>query len=185
MKKLLLAVLFIVSGAAFGQTGLKAGLWEMKIVHLVVDGQDKSAQIAAGQARMEQQLANLPPEKRKQVESMMGGMQGHSGAIRVCISPAMAARNESWTSRDGHCGSSKLSVSGNRTTFEINCSRNGRTTVGTGQSTHSGDTISTHVDFVETDSGGKHTTVGDFQHTFVGSDCQGVTPADQLAKGMH
>lgn len=184
MKKSIVAILCILSGTACAQTaGLKPGLWEIKVIRHVMDGNDMSAQLASAQAKMREAMSKMTPERRKQMEGMMGGMSG--GGMRMCISQAMAARNEAWFDRDGHCGSSKITRNGNKTDFVVNCSSDGRTTVGSGESILNGDTMSTHVDLTVTDARGHHTISSDTQSTFVGTDCQGIAPLDQLAKGMH
>jgi len=188
MKKFALVLSLTLCGAACAQTAvLKPGLWEMKIIHQIADGKDTALQIAALQARMQESLAKMSPEERKQAEMMMGGfpLTTH-GAMRMCVSPAMAAKNVSWLDRGGACSSSKVKMSGNVTQFEVNCSHDGRTAVGGGTSTLTGNTISTHVDLTITDSKGAHKVTSDTDMTFVGTDCQGVVPMDQMAKkGMQ
>jgi hypothetical protein len=188
MRKTIGAVLLVLCGTAGAQTaGLKPGLWDVKIIRQVIDGKDMSAQIASAQARMQEALAKMTPEQRAMMEGRLKGMmgQGAGGTTRICISPAMAAKNETWTDREGRCGSAKVSHSGNKTSFEVNCSSDGRTTVGSGDSTLNGDTVTTHVDLTTTDARGSHTVQSETQMRFVGADCEGVMPVDQMAKGMQ
>ncbi len=193
MKKLTLAILLVLSGVASAQnSSLKAGLWEMKQIRQVVDGKDMTAQMAAAQKRMQQEMASMTPDQRKQMEAMMKGMgtgspsPGSAGNFtRICISPAMAAKSAPMVDRDGHCAPVKVTRSGNKSTFEFNCTTNGRTTVGSGESTASGDTISTSTNMTVTDARGRHTIQSESQMTYLGSDCQGIKPADQLVKDMQ
>jgi Protein of unknown function (DUF3617) len=180
MKRWVVAFLITSSSTAFAQ-GLKPGLWEVKPIRQVVDGQDMTAQMTAASAKMEQAMANMSPAQRKQMEAMMGaqGMPNQNaapGATRVCISPAMAAQDKPMVDPEGRCEPAKVARSGNKSSFEFNCSGNGRTEVGTGESTLSGDTVATRVDMTMTDARGRHTMQSESQMTYLGPDCQGVRP---------
>jgi Protein of unknown function (DUF3617) len=188
MQKLTLAILIMLSGPAFAQSSsLKPGLWEIKPIRQVVDGRDMSAQMAAARTKMQQAIANLPPERRKQLEAMMS-RQGASpqafaaGGTRICISAAMAARNAPMVDPKGNCEPAKLNRSGNKTIFEFSCTADGRTSVGKGESTVSGDTVVTRVDMTVTDSRGSHAMQNETEMKYLGADCRGIKPADQLAK---
>jgi len=188
MKKLTLAVMVMVSSVANAQiTGPKAGLWETKLVHQVIDGRDMTEKLVAAQAKMQAAMAKMTPEQRQKMEAMMKGMgtQGSSGAMRVCISPAMAAKHAVQSDPNSRCPATKLTTNGNKTSFSFNCTNDGRTTVGSGQSTVNGDVISNHMESTTTDASGSHTVLIDSEMTYLGSDCQGITPIDQLAKGME
>ena len=190
MKKLTFAILITLSSGAFAESSsLKAGLWEMKTIRQVVDGRDMTAQMAAAQAKMQQSMASLTPDQRKQMEAMMKGMGAGSSSAgslaRICISPAMATRNAPMVDHEGRCAPAKVTRNGNKSTFEFNCTNNGRTMVGTGENTTSGDTISTSVNMTVTDTKGRHTMQSESQMTYLGSDCQGIKPADQLAKDFQ
>lgn len=187
MRKSTLAILITLSGSAFAQgSSLKPGLWEMKQIRQVMDGRDMAAQMASAQNQMQQAMANMPPERRKQMEAMMGGQgmpaQG-AGGMRICISPAMAARDKPMVDPEGRCEPAKVSRSGNKTSFEFNCSTSGRTMVGKGESTVSGDTVTSRMDMATTDASGRHTMQSESQMKYLGPDCQGIKPMDQLAKG--
>lgn len=96
MKKLILAaVLPLLATPAFAaDSGMKAGLWEIKTLKQVMDGQDMKAQMAAAQAQMQQQMASMPPEQRKQMEQMMAqqgvGMGPKGQTVKVCVSKEQA-----------------------------------------------------------------------------------------------
>ncbi len=188
MKKSLLAILVVLSGTAWAQgSGMKAGLWEVKQIKQVMDGQDMAAQMASAQKEMQAAMANMPPEQRKQMEAMMGRQGAPAmtpgGGTRICISPAMAAMDKPMVDPEGRCEPAKMSRSGNKTSFAINCTTDGRTTVGKGESTHSGDSVTTRMDMTMTDASGRHTMQSESQMKFLGADCQGVKPFDQMAKG--
>jgi len=188
MKKLVLITSLIFGGTSYAQSSaVKSGLWEVKIVRQVVDGKETSAQIAVLQARMQENLAKLSPEQRQQMGLMMGAVPfiSASGNGRMCISEAMAARNQAWEDRSGACGSSNVRRIGSNLKFEVKCSREGRSAVGTGKSTIEGDTITSHVELTIADAHGPHTVLSETEMRFIGADCQGVTPADQLAPNMQ
>lgn len=177
---------------SFGQiesTSLKAGLWEIKPIRQLVDGRDMTAQMAAAQAKMQQAMANMNPDQRNQMEAMMKGMGTNlpsGGSLsRICISPEMAAKNAPMVDHEGRSAPAKVTREGNKSTFEFNCTANGRTMVGSWESTSNGDTISTSVNMTMTDSKGHHTMQSESEMTFLGSGCQGIKPADQLIKDFQ
>ncbi|HEV3241049.1 MAG TPA: DUF3617 domain-containing protein [Casimicrobiaceae bacterium] len=182
MKIWTMAILITVSGAALAQSpNLKPGLWEVKPIRHVVDGHDMATQMAAASAKMEQAMANMTPEQRKQMEAMMSG-QGMSrgvagGGTRICVSQAMAAKDKPMLDSEGRCEPAKVNRSGNKTSFEFNCTNNGRTEAGSGESTLSGDTVTTRVDMTMTDSRGSHTVQNESQMKYLGPDCQGIKPS--------
>lgn len=193
MKKLVLASLAtLVLPLTLGTTahaqgsGIKAGLWELKQIKQIMDGRDMGGQMAAAQAEMQQAMANMSPAQRKQMEAMMGsrGMPAGAagGAQRICISPAMAASDKPMVDPEGRCEPAKMSRSGNKTSFEFNCTTAGRSMVGKGESTISGDTVNTRMDMTTTDAQGRHTMQSESQMKYLGPDCQGLKPIDQIAK---
>lgn len=190
MNKLAFVILITFCSSAFAESSsLKAGLWEIKPIRQVVDGRDMTAQMAAAQAKMQQAMASMTPDQRKQMETMMKGMGTNSpsaGSLaRICISAAMAAKNAPMVDHEGRCAPAKVTRNGNKSTFEFNCTTNGRTMVGSGESTTNGDTISTSVNMTMTDSKGHHTMQSESEMTYLGSDCQGIKPADQLVKDLQ
>jgi len=97
----------------------------------------------------------------------------------------MAAKNAPMVDHEGRCAPAKVTRDGKKSTFEFNCTTNGRTMVGSGESTTNGDTISTSVNMTMTDSKGHHTMQSESEMTYLGSDCQGIKPADQLVKDLQ
>lgn len=162
----------------------KPGLWEMKPIKSVIDGRDMNAQMSAAQEKMKQAMANMSPDQRAKIESMTGGMSNGSGNMKICISPAMAAKKQPIIDKEGKCPPAKFRTTGNVTTFEINCTQNGRTTVGSGTSTINGDSVMTSTNMTVSDARGQHTMQNETQMTFLGADCQGITPADQLMESL-
>lgn len=187
MKKSILVISLILSSAAFAQTNaLKPGLWEVKIVRQVMDGKDMGAQMAAAQAKMQESMAKMSPQQRQQIEQMMkgSGVQSQGGAIRMCISAEMAAKNESWNAQQSQCPPTKVTHSGNKVAYEINCTTNGHTMVGRGESVVSGDKVTVHTDMTMTDAHGKHAMLNDSEMSYLGADCKGLQPVGEIARKM-
>lgn len=119
--KLSLLRLSLLACAALGaqahaqQPAIKPGLWQ-------VDSKMASPDAATDNAMsmVLQQLGNLPPDQRKQLEAMAAsrGMAmptvGADGAVRVtaCVTPDMAARKQIPTGQPGDCKSNNTSVAG-------------------------------------------------------------------------
>ena len=101
--------------AASQAAAIKPGLWQ-------VDSKMASPDAATDNAMsmVLQQLGNLPPDQRKQLESMAAsrGMAmptvGADGAVRVtaCVTPEMAARRQIPTGQPGDCQSKNTDIAG-------------------------------------------------------------------------
>ncbi len=178
--KLAVLTLSLTASFALAQSfGMKQGLWEFKSLKTIVDGTDNSAQLSAAQAQMQQAMASLPPDKRQQMEAMMKSRGVAGGSARqICVSAAMAGSDKPVVDPQGKCAPASVSRDGNKTRFEINCTSDGRTMVGKGESTNSGDTVTTVMDMTTTDAKGQHTMHSETEMTYLGSDCQGVKPLD-------
>ncbi len=184
MKKTLLVAMFALSATpALADTHMKAGLWEMRVVKQVMDGEDVAARMAASQAQMQQMMSSMSPAQRKQMEQMMGNrpMPGAANVHRICGSPEMASRDKPAVSPDSQCDSTKVERSGNKLRFEMKCPN----MTGKGESVSNGDTITTRMDAVMTEEGRRHTMQSESQMKYLGPDCQGIKPADQIAKEMQ
>jgi len=114
MKRLMFALAMLAAGAASAQA-FKPGLWEL--TNKVKTG---NAQTDQGISKMLEQMANLPPEQRAQMEAMMkqngvsmpkAGSDG-SMVITGCITPEMAARKEPPLGQKGKCTSKTDQVAG-------------------------------------------------------------------------
>jgi len=183
MRKRLIVAL-VVFAAAQGLAagfGLKPGLWETRVVKLVMDGRDTTAQTTGAMSQMEQNLARLPPAQRARMEAMMkehGALTaGTAGTTKLCISPEMAARDKPMVDPEGRCQPAKVNQSGNHTTFEINCNTNGTVMSGKGESTVTGDMIASRIDMnTRKANGEKHVMHNETEMKFLGSDCGDVKP---------
>jgi|SRR5580658_7959513 hypothetical protein len=161
---------------------VKPGLWENKVLKMVVDGKDMAAQMAEMMAKRDQMMATLPPDQRARVEAMFksnGVSQGSDGGFRICISPEMAKRNTPVIDKDGRCQPAKVSHSGNQTSFEVNCTSNGVTTVGKGTWTAAGDVVTAEADVTTTNANanGKTQVIhSETEMRFIGPDCGDLKP---------
>lgn len=182
-------ILVAFSGTAVAAgSGLKAGLWEITQVKQVVDGRDMGEEMAARQSQMQKALAAMPEEQRKQMEARLTqrgfSLTGKGGAgNRVCVSAQMAARDKPLIDPQGQCQPSKVDVSGNKSSFVFNCSSEGHTMAGKGESVAGADTLSTSIDMTANDpQGASHKVHSETQMKYLGPDCQGVKPADEIAR---
>lgn len=117
MTLLACAALGLQAGAqaAAPSATIKPGLWQ-------VDSKMASPDAATDNAMsmVLQQLGNLPPDQRKQLEAMAAsrGMTmptvGADGAVRVtaCVTPEMAARKQIPTGQPGDCKSKNTDIAG-------------------------------------------------------------------------
>jgi Protein of unknown function (DUF3617) len=160
--------------------GLKPGLWEVRVVKQIVDGRDMSAQVAGATAQLQQMMANMPPEQRARIEAMLkdkGVSQGSDGNFRMCVSPEMAKLDKPIVDKDGRCQPATIKHSGNKTTYEFNCSANGITTSGKGEAMIAGDLITTQTDATTKNaSGTTHVMHNESEMKYLGSDCGDVKP---------
>ena len=181
MKKMLVALTLPLCAAPALAGDMKAGLWEVKTIRQVIDGQDMRAQMQ----QMQQQMASLPAEQRKQMEAMMGGQgigMGPGGATRMCISEEMARRDTPVVDPDGQCQPTRMSRSGNTVRYEIDCMMDGRRSQGKGESTFSGNSVHSRMDMVTMDSTGRHTMQSESQMNYLGPDCKGLAPVGATRK---
>lgn len=115
--------LALCSFAAAAQT-MQAGLWEFKTQ---VDMGGASTPGMPGTQEMQQQLAQLPPEQRQMLEDMMakngmGAAPGSATAMRLCMTPAMLARQQMPVQMPGNCRTESSPRSGNTTHIKYSCS---------------------------------------------------------------
>jgi Protein of unknown function (DUF3617) len=157
---------------------LAPGLWE----HSVTMKTD-SGRMEAGMARMQQQLAAMPPEKRKQVEAMMagqgmgamGGGAGQPMVVKVCLTPEQAAGDEMPQS-DGQCKQLSQERSGKTLRFKFACSGE-RAATGEGEYTLDSDKAHHGRTVISTTAQGKPERM-DMTHTarWLAADCGAVKP---------
>lgn len=120
--QLLCAAALCALSAAAGAQSLKPGLWE--VTHKMQAGNARTDQ---AMAQMQQQLASMPPEKRKMMEEMMArqGVKLGTGAgggmsVQVCVTKEMAERNE-MPSQQGNCKTTTQPRTGNTLKMSFTC----------------------------------------------------------------
>jgi hypothetical protein len=171
--------LFAITHAA--GLGLKPGLWDVRLVHQVVDGKDVSAQLTESIAKAQAALANLPPDQRARVEAMLNqagvSTGGNNASFRICISPAMAANDLPVMDKNGSCQPTLVSRNGNHTTFHVDCTANGNHMQGQGEAISAGDMITTKSDITtHAADGSTHVLHNETQMQYVSADCGDVRP---------
>ena len=169
------AALILAALSANAQT-TRPGLWE---VNSKLGG---SPEIEQALAKMQQQLASMPPEQRKMMEDMMAkkgvGMAPTAGggmAAKMCITKEMAERNQMPMQQRGSCATniSEKTSSSMRMTFT--CSNPPST--GEGQFTFSGDSAySMKMKVNSTVQGKPQTTTIDGTGKWLTADCGSIQP---------
>jgi Protein of unknown function (DUF3617) len=94
------------------------GLWEHTITM-------KGGRMDAAMAQMQERLARMPPEQRKQFETMMasqgmGMVAGKPTTMRVCVTPEQAARDEVPLSQ-GDCTQTSRERNGRTMRIKFTC----------------------------------------------------------------
>lgn len=115
--------LLATTTAVLAQQRLQPGLWEQSMT-------TQNEKVNQAMAQMQQQLASMPPDKRKQMEAMMAqrgmamGAPGQAMTVQVCITPEQAARDE-MPAREGKCKQTRSERSGNTLRFAFTCEDGG------------------------------------------------------------
>jgi hypothetical protein len=151
---------------------MKPGLWE-------INNKMSGGQMDGAMAEMQKQLAQMPPDQRKQMEAMMAqrGVQmtpgaGGGMAVRMCMTKEMVERNEVPT-RDG-CTTTKNQRSGNTMKIAFTCTS--PPSSGEGDFTFSGDAYTSHMTVKTAVQGKPETMVMDATGKWLGADCGSVKP---------
>ena len=119
---LLSAVLFAAVSLPAGAQTLKPGLWEISSKMQSGSGETEKAM-----AQLQQQLASMPPDRRKMMEEAMAqrGMKMGAGSgggmnVQMCMTREMVERNE-FPSQKGDCKTTQQSRSGNTMKMAFAC----------------------------------------------------------------
>lgn len=169
---------FAFAIAAVGAQAQKIapGLWEMTMNTKAAGGE-----MQANLARMQEQMAKMPPDQRKVMEQMMAkqgvslGAGGSMGAIRNCVSKEQAERGDVPQDPDGRCKRDSMSRSGSTTSFKFSCTNPPST--GTGEITLSGDKAYAMKMVVDTTIEGKpQRTEVQLSGKWVAADCGTLKP---------
>jgi hypothetical protein len=156
---------------------IKPGLWEMN------QKMGGSAQMDQAMAQMQQQMANMPAAQRKQMEDMMARQgasmptpgAGGGMAMKVCITPEMAAKQDMPMQNEGDCTRTVTSRSASSLKMNFVCKKPPST--GEGTYTFNGDTAYTMKMVVNATHQGKPQTMTiDGQGKWLSADCGNVKP---------
>jgi hypothetical protein len=120
---LLVCGLLPAAAPAAAQTRPTPGLWEY------TSRMGGNPEMEAAMARMQAQLAAMPPEKRKQMEAMLaqqgvsmpGAAAGGGMVVKTCITAEQAARDEMALPPDSNCKLTSQSRSANTFKFAMAC----------------------------------------------------------------
>jgi hypothetical protein len=156
----------------------KPGLWE---VTSKVGG---SPEMDKAMAQMQQQMANMPPDQRKQMEAMMGkqgmSLSGASGGgmqIKTCLSKEMAEKSQMPMRTQGDCTSTVSDKTSTGMRMKFVCTN--PPSSGDGQFTFSGDSAYTMKMNVSSSHQGKpQTTTIEGSGKWLGSDCGSIKPIE-------
>lgn len=168
-----LALAAIALGAQAQVT--KAGLWE---VSSKLGG---SAEMDKAMAQMQQQMASMPPEQRKQMEAMLAkqgmSISGAPGGVlaKMCMTKDMVERSQMPVQTQGDCTSTTSDKTSTGMKFKFTCSS--PPSSGEGQYTFMGDSAYTMKMRINTPQQGKPViTTLDSSGKWMGADCGNIKP---------
>lgn len=178
-KHMPLALALLIGSACLPAHAQKLvpGLWEVQS-----GMKTSSGQLEAQMARMQQELAKMPPEQRKMMQDMMArqGMSMDPGkgmpTVRFCMSREQAERAEVPADPEGRCTYDKMQRSGTTMRFAFVCSK--PPSRGSGEITLQGDKAYQSKMTVEsTGADGKPERVDMTQQArWVAADCGALKP---------
>ena len=176
IQHVLVALATVVFSLGASAQTLKPGLWE--ITHNMKSG---SGDMEQANAKMQQQMANMPPEQRKMVEEMMAkqGIKMGSGGpggrtMQMCMTKEMVERNE-MPSQRGDCKTTQQTRSGNTMKWSFTCANPPST--GEGHYTFASSEAYTMKMTVNSTVNGKPETMNmDGSGKWLSADCGNVKP---------
>ncbi len=174
-RNMLLALALGVSALTAHAQVSKAGLWE------VTTKLGGSAEMDKAMAQMQQQMANMPPDQRKQMEAMLA-KQGMSitstpGGVlsKMCMTKDMVERSQMPVQTQGDCTSTTSNKTSTGMTFKFTCAS--PPSSGEGQYTFMGDSAYTMKMKINTTQQGKQAvTTMDSSGKWLGADCGNIKP---------
>ena len=153
----------------------KAGLWE------VTSKLGGSAEMDSAMAQMQQQMASMPPEQRKQMEAMMArqgvNMSSTTGAVssKICLTKDMIERSQMPMQTQGSCTSTNSNKTSTGMAFKFTCAS--PPSSGEGQYTFMGDSAySMKMKINNLQQGKSAITTMDSSGNWLGADCGSIKP---------
>lgn len=154
----------------------KPGLWE---ITSKVGG---NSEMNLAMAQMQKEMANMPPEQRKQMEAMLGkqGMSmssapGGGMQIKTCISKEMAEKSQMPIQTQGDCTSTVSDKTSTGMRLKFVCTN--PPSSGDGQITFSGDSAyAMKMNVTASRQGKAQTTTIEGSGKWLGADCGSIKP---------
>jgi hypothetical protein len=167
------ATLLAAASFAAAAQSMKPGLWE-------IHNKSDNPQMATGMAEMQKQMAQMPPEQRKQMEAMLAqrGVKMAGGAdgamvMQVCMTKEMVERNDV-PMQDG-CRVTQQQRSGNTMKMAFACTN--PPSSGEGQVTFNGpESYARRMTVRSMVQGRTDTTTMDSAGKWLKADCGNVRP---------
>jgi hypothetical protein len=167
------ATLLAAASFAAAAQSMKPGLWE-------IHNKSDNPQMATGMAEMQKQMAQMPPEQRKQMEAMLAqrGVKMAGGAdgamvMQVCMTKEMVERNDV-PMQDG-CRMTKQERSGNTLKMAFACTN--PPSSGEGQVTFNGsEAYASRMTMRSMEQGRTDTITMEGAGKWLKADCGGVKP---------
>jgi hypothetical protein len=166
------AVLALALVLPAGAQTMKPGLWE-------INNKMSGGQMDQAMADMQKQLAQMPPEQRKQMEAMMAqrGMRMATGpnggtVVQMCMTKEMVERNDVPT-REG-CSTTQQKRSGNSMHIAFTCTD--PPSSGEGDVTFTPESYTSRMTVKSTVQGKVDTMVIDASGKWMRGDCGNVKP---------
>jgi hypothetical protein len=148
---------------------------------------DDGGELAKAMADMQKELANMPPEDRKQMEKALAaqGMQLGTGAggmsARVCMSQQMVERSELPMSQQGNCRNTRHQRSGNTVKMAYTCTQPNSS--GEGEFTMlSREAYTSRMVITDSGSGKPEKVTMSGSGKWLSADCGGLKPLGAAAK---
>lgn len=155
-----------------GAQTMKPGLWE-------INNKMSGGQMDQAMADMQKQLAQMPPEQRKQMEAAMAqhGMKmvpatGGGMAMQVCMTREMVERND--VPMQNGCTSTQQKKSGNRIQFAFRCTN--PPSSGEGEVSFTPESYTSHTTVKTSVQGRPETMTMDATGKWLKADCGSVKP---------
>ena len=154
---------------------LKPGLWES------TSKMGGSPEIDQAMARMQQQMAGMPPEQRRMMEEMMAkqgvnlGFNATGMTAKVCVTKDMAERGDMPMQQQGDCTTTTSDKTSRGMTMKFVCTN--PPSSGEGQFSFSGDSAYTmKMNINSTAQGAPKSVTMDASGKWLGADCGSVKP---------
>ena len=154
---------------------IKPGLWE------VTSKLGGSAEMDKAMTQMQQQMASMPPDQRKQMEVMLAkqgmNMSGAPGGMltKTCMTKDMVERSQMPVQTQGDCTSTTSSKTSTGMKFKFTCAS--PPSSGEGQYTFMRDSAYTMAMKINTPQQGKPVvTTLDSSGKWLGADCGNIKP---------